>query len=121
MLAARQFPESKQMSFEGHVENGMVVLDQPLPFPDGTPVRVEPIAITSGSFWQSMSIDELAKQQGVTVPTSVDELFGGWPADELDDHFGQTLEQTLEQWRRSESEQSFDDRHGVSGPRFPRP
>ena len=88
------------MNFQGHVEKGMVVLDQPLPFPDGTPVRVEPIALTSGSFWHSLSLDDLAKQQGVAVPSSVDELLGGWPTDELDDDF----EQALEQWRRSESE-----------------
>ncbi len=31
------------MSFEGHIENGAVVLDQPLSLPNGTPVRVEVI------------------------------------------------------------------------------
>jgi len=93
------------MSFQGHVENGMVVLDQPLPFPDGTPVRVEAIALTSGSFWETLSLDELAKQQGIAILRSVDELLGGWPVDELDDDF----EQALEQWRRSESGHPVDD------------
>lgn len=40
------------MSFPGHVEKGMVVLDAPLPLPDGTPVLVEPITTppqTSGN------------------------------------------------------------------------
>jgi hypothetical protein len=92
------------MNFQGHVEKGMVVLDQPLPFPDGTPVRVEPIAPTSCSFWESLSLDDLAKQQGVGVPPSLEELLGGWPTDELDDDF----EQALEQWRRSESELASD-------------
>jgi len=29
------------MSLTGHVENGMVVFDQPVSLPNGTPVRVE--------------------------------------------------------------------------------
>ena len=33
--------EDAQMSFAGHVENGMVVFDHPVPLPNGTPVRVE--------------------------------------------------------------------------------
>ena len=30
------------MSFTGHIVDGQVVLDEPAPLPDGTPVRVEP-------------------------------------------------------------------------------
>ena len=30
------------MSVAGHVENGVVVFDEPVSFPDGTKVRVEP-------------------------------------------------------------------------------
>jgi hypothetical protein len=73
------------MSFPGHVENGMVVLDEPLPFPDGTPVRAEPIAFPSASLWQCLSLDNLAKQQAVGTARSMDDLLGGWPADEVDD------------------------------------
>ena len=29
------------MSFTGHIVDGQVVLDEPAPLPDGTPVRVE--------------------------------------------------------------------------------
>ena len=29
------------MSFEGHVENGRIVLDEPVPLPEGAKVRVE--------------------------------------------------------------------------------
>jgi hypothetical protein len=32
------------MTFTGHVVEGKVVLDAPIPLPDGTPVRVEPVA-----------------------------------------------------------------------------
>ena len=31
------------MSLEGHIENGVVVFDQPAPLPEGTRVRVEPV------------------------------------------------------------------------------
>jgi hypothetical protein len=89
------------MSYQGHVEKGMVVLDQPMPFPDGTPVLVEPISIAPGNFWQSFSLDELAHQQGVSMRRSLDDLVGGWPADELNDEF----EETLRQWRERELEQ----------------
>jgi len=30
------------MTYKGHVENGIVVLDEPASFPEGTKVRVEP-------------------------------------------------------------------------------
>ena len=33
------------MSLIGHIENGTVVFDTPPDLPDGTPVRVEPIAV----------------------------------------------------------------------------
>jgi hypothetical protein len=31
------------MSFQGHIENGVVVLDEPLSLPNGTAVRIEPV------------------------------------------------------------------------------
>jgi hypothetical protein len=86
------------MSYQGHVEKGMVVLDQPLLLPDGTPVLVEPIPPAHGDFWQSFSLDELAQQQGVSPPRSLDDLLGGWPTDELNDEF----EQTFLRWRERE-------------------
>jgi hypothetical protein len=88
------------MSFQGYVEKGMVVLNQPLPLPDGTPVVVEPIP-TSGDFWQSASLDDLAQRQGVLVSRSLNELLGGWPTDELDDDF----EAAFRRWRERELEQ----------------
>ena len=88
------------MSFQGHVVNGMVVLDQPLPLPDGTAVVVEPIPSASGGFWQSYSLDDLAQQQGVAAPSSLNELLGGWPADELNDDF----EEAFLRWRKCELE-----------------
>ena len=88
------------MNYRGHIEKGMVVLDQPLPLPDGTPVRVESIAPPAADFWRSSSLDELATEQGVSAPASVEELVGGWPADELNDDF----EETFTRWRERELE-----------------
>ncbi len=34
------------MSFQGHVCNGVVVFDEPVAIPEGTAVRVEPLAAT---------------------------------------------------------------------------
>ena len=84
------------MVFEGHVENGVVVFETPLPLPDGTPVRVESLA--APGFWQSPSIDDLARQQGVPALSTFEELLGGWPADEVDDDF----ESCVHAWREQE-------------------
>jgi hypothetical protein len=35
------------VSFEGHIENGVVVFDQPMSLPEGTAVRVEAVALPS--------------------------------------------------------------------------
>jgi hypothetical protein len=88
--------KAAQMVFEGHIENGMVVLGAPLPLPDGTPVRVEPIA--APSFWQSLSLDDLARQQRVSAPNTVEELLDGWPAEDRDDDF----EEAFVRWRQQE-------------------
>jgi hypothetical protein len=74
------------MTFQGHIENGMVVVNEPLPLPDGTPVLVEAVA-TSTDFWKARSLDELAELQGVAALQSPDAMVGGWPADELNDNF----------------------------------
>ena len=51
--------------------------------------------------WQSSSLDELARQQGVSAPESLDDLLGGWPMDEVNDDF----EETFLAWRECELEQ----------------
>lgn len=84
------------MVFRGHVVNGAVVFDEPLPLPDGTPVRVE--SLEAPAFWQSLSIDELARQQSVRSFAMVEEAPEGWPSDELDDGF----EVALRRWRDEE-------------------
>ena len=32
------------MSYQGHVENGVILLDEPAELPDGSLVRIEPVA-----------------------------------------------------------------------------
>lgn len=88
------------MSFQGRIENGLVVPDQPLPLPEGSPVRIELLDSPQSVFWQSPTLDELANRQGIAPPTTVDELLGGWPADELDDGF----ETAVRTWRGTELE-----------------
>ena len=31
------------MPYHGHIQNGVVVLDEPVPLPNGTEVRIEPV------------------------------------------------------------------------------
>ncbi len=49
----------------------------------------------SDSFWQPKTIQEIALAQGVQPIKNFDVFLGGWPEDELDDHF----EEAVERWR----------------------
>lgn len=88
------------MTYRGHVEKGSVVVDEPLPLPDGTPVVVERVPTAPGEFWQSYTLEELALRQGVSAPTTFDDLLGGWPVEERNDNF----EETYLHWRQGELE-----------------
>jgi hypothetical protein len=91
------------MVFKGHIENGVVVFPQPVSLPNGTPVRVEAVLpLPRTDFWESCSLDELARRQGVSVPRSMEEMQGGWPDDELADGF----ENAVRTWREGELEQA---------------
>ena len=46
-----------------------------------------PAPAAVGEFWQSRSLDELARLQGVGYPNGDEEFLGGWPEEELDDGF----------------------------------
>jgi hypothetical protein len=84
--------------YQGHIENGVVVFTDPVPLADGTPVRVEAVIPPAASFWESCSLDELTRRQGVMPPPS--ETLIGWPLDELDDGF----ETVVTSWRQRELE-----------------
>lgn len=95
------------MSYRGHVKDGVVVLDPPGALPDGTEVRVDPLSpsaepsmLDAAAFWKSMSFEQLAATQRVTVPQSFEEVLGGWPDDEIDDGF----EDAIRDWRQADRE-----------------
>ncbi len=90
------------MVYQGHIENGVVIFNQPVPLPNGTAVRVEPVLPQPADFWESPSLEDLARGQGVAVPKSTEEMFGGWPEDEIDDGF----EKAVALWRERELEQA---------------
>jgi hypothetical protein len=89
------------MTYPGHVKNAVVIFDEPTSLPEGTEVRVEPVSSTTAGFWQSPSLDELARRQGVIFPEQDEEWIGGWPKDELNDGF----EDAVARWRQLELEQ----------------
>jgi hypothetical protein len=47
------------------------------------------------NFWEEVSFEEHARRQGVRPVERIEELLGGWPEDQIDDGF----EDTLEHWR----------------------
>ncbi len=49
----------------------------------------------SDPFWHPKMPEEIALAQGVKPVEDFDALLGGWPEDELDDNF----EETLSRWR----------------------
>src|SRR5262245_54725523 len=40
-----------------------------------------------GDFWRRISLEELARQQGVQPVERIEDLLGGWPEDQIDDGF----------------------------------
>jgi hypothetical protein len=89
------------MIYQGHIEKGVVVFNEPVSLPDGTAIRVEAVPTVLANFWQSLSLDDLAVEQGVLVPRSDAEYLGGWPVDELEDGF----EDAVVKWREGELEE----------------
>jgi len=44
------------MTYRGHMKNGVVVADGPIPLPDGTPVEIQPVdSSTPRNVWQKLS------------------------------------------------------------------
>jgi len=70
------------MSYQGHIENGVVVFDQPVSLPNGTEVRVEPVAAprdpaaASAEFWRGKSPEELAAEQQVKPVGRLEDVLG---------------------------------------------
>lgn len=76
----------KPMTYRGHIKNGMVLLDQRVDLPDGTPIRVE-IEPLAADFWRSRTIEDLARQHGVGPCTDPTDLGRDWPEGESVDDF----------------------------------
>jgi hypothetical protein len=74
------------MTYRGHIRNGVAVLDSPVALPDGTPVRVE-VDRADSEFWRAKSVDELARDQGVTPLRDANDLSGDWPDEDSIDEF----------------------------------
>ena len=73
------------MTYHGHIQNGVAVLDTPVPLPDGTPVRIE-IERTDAAFWANKPLAELAREQVRQPSASPADLAGDWPPnDSVDD------------------------------------
>ena len=73
------------MTYHGHIQNGVAVLDTPVPLPDGTPVRIE-IERADSPFWTNKSLTELAREQNIQHCVDPAELAGDWPPnDSVDD------------------------------------
>jgi len=65
-----------------------------------TPGSNLPTAATNGydPFWHPKTPEELALVQGIQPIHNFEVLLGGWPEDELEDNF----EETLQRWRQAE-------------------
>jgi hypothetical protein len=75
------------MTYRGHIQNGVAVLDEPAQLPDGTLVRVE-VERMSAEFWQNKSVEQLAREQGVTPCIDPSDLAAAdWPEEESVDDF----------------------------------
>ena len=70
------------MSYQGHIERGMVVFNEPISLPEGTEVVVEPVAPRRATgaareeFWREPSIEELLAEQQVSSARRWDEVVG---------------------------------------------
>lgn len=53
-----------------------------------------------GDFWQRISLEELARRQGVQPVERFEDLLGGWPEDQIDDGF----EEALARWHQESLE-----------------
>jgi len=73
------------MTYPGHIENGVAVLDEGIVLPNGTPVRIEVLS-RSESFWHGRNVTELAHDQGVRPLQAAEDLAIDWPSeDSIDD------------------------------------
>lgn len=79
------------MTTTGTIEHGRIVLAAPLDLPDGMAVEVSLRPL--GGFWEKPSLEELARRQDISAPTSPADVAGDWPEeDSLDEFLAQVRE-----------------------------
>jgi hypothetical protein len=74
------------MTYRGRIRNGVAEIDSPIPLPDGTEVRIE-VESNGNTFWQSKTVADLVREQGVPTLRAASELTGDWPEDDSIDDF----------------------------------
>jgi hypothetical protein len=90
MFGNGQMMNDSTMTLQGHIKNGIAIIDGPVRLPDGTRVDIS-VREEDAGFWSGKSIGELAKEQGVSPAVDVISLAGDWPADESVDDFLQEI------------------------------
>lgn len=88
------------MEYRGTFENGMIRPDEPVALPEGTAVEFQPVSRERpgfadelqgeqrfGRFHDNLTVDELARRQGVTGPVEWSRFGGIWPENESIDEF----------------------------------
>jgi hypothetical protein len=75
------------MTYNGHIKNGVAVLDSPITLPDGTRVRVEVEPAAGSDFWAGKTVEELAREQGTQPINNLAALAIDWPKDDSVDEF----------------------------------
>ena len=76
----------KAMTLQGHIQNGIVILDEVAKVPDGTPVRVEIVETVQGDAAQGVPLRRGGQYAG-QIWMAPD--FDQWPAD-LQESLGMT-------------------------------
>ncbi len=69
------------MTYRGHVENGIVVLDDPVALPDGAPVQVDLLSEEAGTSLYDRLKSVIGKAQGLPpdAAQNVDHYLYGQP------------------------------------------
>ena len=79
------------MEFRGIYQDGIIRPTEEVNLPEGTEVEFH--ATRNGTSkaelknWESKSVEELAREQGIMGPTNLDNLRGTWPEEDDIDEF----------------------------------
>jgi len=74
------------MTYRGHIKNGVGALDDAARLPEGTAVRIE-VEYADADFWKNKSIEDLIREQGVKPIQNFQELAIDWPEEDSIEEF----------------------------------